>query len=378
MKPVLFFAHCLPLLSSIVWAQKIDIEKLDPNMTLEKADAKGVAWLDPRTPPFRLVGFPWISEDKVYRRLPVKPKWPIRGAVDSLANSTAGGQIQFQSDSPKILIRVKLRQISGMYHMPATGQSGFDLYVGQPGKQLYLSTTRFSASAKDYETTLFNGSKTNRHFTLNFPLYNGVESVEIGVVAGSTVNPPVPFKHEGRIVVYGTSITQGGCAARPGMAYPNILSRRLNAGFVNLGFSGNGKGEPALANLINQIGRKRLIVLDYEANAGESIRKTLGPFIDILRAADEEIAILVISKIRYAEELHNPGQLKSAQARAKFQEDLVKARRVAGDSNIHFLDGGSLLGEHADEGTVDGVHPTAFGFMKMANAIEPAIKEILK
>ena len=130
--------------------------------------------------------------------------------------------------------------------------------------------------------------------------------------------------------------------------------------------------------MINQIGRKRLIVLDYEANAGESIRKTLGPFIDILRAADEEIAILVISKIRYAEELHNPGQLKSAQARAKFQEDLVKARRVAGDSNIHFLDGGSLLGEHADEGTVDGVHPTAFGFMKMANAIEPAIKEILK
>ncbi len=378
MKPVLFFALFLSLLSPGLWAQKIDIEKLDPNMTLEKTDAKGVAWLDPRTPPFRLVGFPWIEEDKVYRRLPVKPKWQIRGAVDSLANSTAGGQIQFQSDSPKILIRVKLRQVSGMYHMPATGQSGFDLYIGQPGKQLYLSTTRFAASAKDFETTLFTGAKTNRHFTLNFPLYNGVESVEIGVVAGSTVNPPVPYEHEGRIVVYGTSITQGGCAARPGMAYPNILSRRLNAGFVNLGFSGNGKGEPALANLINQIGRKRLIVLDYEANAGESIRETLGPFIDILRAADKEIPILVISKIRYAGELHNPGQLKSAQARARFQEDLVKARRVAGDANIHFLDGGSLLGEDADECTVDGVHPTALGFMKMANAIEPAIKGILK
>ena len=189
MKPVLFFALCLSLLSPDLWAQKIDIEKLDPNMTLEKADAKGVAWLDPRTPPFRLVGFPWIEEDKVYRRLPVKPKWQIRGAVDSLANSTAGGQIQFQSDSPKILIRVKLRQVSGMYHMPATGQSGFDLYVGQPGKQLYLSTTRFAASAKDFETTLFTGAKTNRHFTLNFPLYNGVESVEIGVVAGSDGQP---------------------------------------------------------------------------------------------------------------------------------------------------------------------------------------------
>ena len=380
MKPVLFFALCLSFFISSLPAQEIEIEKLDPNMTLEKADSKGVAWLDPRTAPFRLVGFPWIGEDKIYRRLPVKPEWEIRAAVDSLANSTAGGQIQFQSDSPKILIRVKLRQPSGMYHMPATGQSGFDLYVGQAGKQLYAGTTRFAASAKDYETTLFTGTKVNRHFTLNFPLYNGVESVEIGVMAGSAVIPPEPYEHEGRIVVYGTSITQGGCAARPGMAYPNILSRRVNAEFINLGFSGNGRGEPALAKLISQIERKQLIVLDYEANAGESIRETLGPFIDILRAADPKIPILVISKIRYAGELHSAGQLKSAQARAQFQDDLVKARQAAGDSNIHFLDGGSLLGEHPDDCTVDGVHlhPTDLGFINMATAIEPVIQRILK
>lgn len=376
MNAALYLALCLLVFCPALRAQKIDIEKLDPNMTLEKADAKGVAWFDPRTPPFRLVGFPWIGEDKVYRRLPVKPQWPIRGAVDSLANSTAGGQIQFQSDSPKVLLRVKLRQASGMYHMPATGQSGFDLYVGEAAKQRYLKTTSFDAKATDYEVTLFNGSKTKRHFTLNFPLYNGVESVELGVMAGATISPPLPYAHDGRIVVYGTSITQGGCAARPGMAYTNILSRRLNMEFVNLGFSGNGKGEPALAKLINQIDRKRLIVLDYEANAGESIRKTLGPFVDILRSQDKDISILVISKIRYAGELFDPAQLEKAQARAQFQADFVKARQAGGDSNIHFLDGGSLLGEHADECTVDGVHPTALGFMKMADGIESAIKTL--
>ncbi|MFT5412591.1 MAG: hypothetical protein ACI9NC_005340, partial [Verrucomicrobiales bacterium] len=262
---------------------KIDIEKLDPNMTLENADAKGIVWFDPRTPPFRLVGFPWIGEDKIYRRLPIKPQWPIRGAVDSLANSTAGGQIHFQSDSPKIMLRVKLRQASGMYHMPATGQSGFDLYIGEPGESRYFSTTRFDAKAADYEVTLFSGAQANRHFTLNFPLYNGVKSVEVGVIAGSTIAAPLPFEAEGRIVVYGTSITQGGCAARPGMAYSNILSRRMNAEFVNLGFSGNGKGEPALAKLINQIESKRVVVLDYEANVGAGIRDTLGAFIDLLR-----------------------------------------------------------------------------------------------
>ena len=377
MKPTSTLLLALIALSSILQSQEIDIEKLDPNMTLEKADDKGVAWFDPRTPPFRLVGFPWITEEKVYRRLPVKPQWEIRGAVDSLANSTAGGQIHFQSDSPKIMLRVKLPQASGMYHMPATGQSGFDLYIGEAGKQRYFSTTRFDAKSTDYEVTLFTGAKENRHFILNFPLYNGVKSVEVGVMAGSTIAAPPPFKREGRIVVYGTSITQGGCAARPGMAYTNVLSRRVDSEFINLGFSGNGKGEPALARLINQIGRKRLIVLDYEANVGNGIRDTLGPFIDLLREKDKAIPILVISKIRYADELHDAAKLGAAQKRAKFQEELVKSRRVAGDSNIHFLDGAPLLGKHADECTVDGVHPTALGFMKMANGIEPAIRAIL-
>lgn len=363
---------------SLTQAQEIDIEKLDPNMTLEKADTNGIAWLDPRTAPFRLAGFPWIGEDNLYRRLPVKAEWPIPPAVDSLANSTAGGQIQFQSDSPKVLIRVKLRQASGMYHMPATGQSGFDLYLGKAGKQRYAGTARFDAGQKDYEVSLFTGSKANRHFTLNFPLYNGVDSVEVGVAAGATVAAPLPYQHDGRIVVYGTSITQGGCAARPGMAYTNILSRRLSTEFVNLGFSGNGKGEPELAKIINQIDRKRLVVLDYEANAGETIRETLAPFVDILREQNKDLPILIISKIRYAGELHDPGSLASAESRAKFQADFVETRRAEGDTNIHFLDGGTLLGDHADECTVDGVHPTDLGFMKMADGIEPVIKEILK
>jgi len=132
-----------------------------------------------------------------------------------------------------------------------------------------------------------------------------------------------------------------------------------------------------LAKLINQIDRKKLIVLDYEANAGESIRQTLGPFVDLLRAQDKDIPILIISKIRYSGELFGRPQLVAVQARAKFQADLVKARRAGGDANIYFLDGGMLLGEHADECTVDGVHPTDLGFMKMADGIEPVIKKIL-
>jgi len=162
------------------------------------------------------------------------------------------------------------------------------------------------------------------------------------------------------------------------MAYTNILSRRLSTEFINLGFSGNGRGEPELAKLINQIDRKRLVVLDYEANAGDSIRETLGTFVDVLREQDSDLPILIISKIRYANELYDTDSLESAEACEKFQADFVLTRRSAGDTNLHFLGGGTLLGDRADECTVDGIHPTDLGFMKMADGIEPAIRGILK
>ena len=161
------------------------------------------------------------------------------------------------------------------------------------------------------------------------------------------------------------------------MAYPNILSRRLNAEFVNLGFSGNGMGEPALAHLINQIKDKQMLILDYEANVHDKIKLTLESFIDIVRSNNKTLPILVISKIRYAAEIYNEASLKRQKSVAAFQKALVEKKKASGDHNIYYLDGGKLLGENADECTVDGIHPTDFGFMKMANGIEPVIREIL-
>lgn len=368
----------LAFVASNAFSQEFKIEELDPNMTLQKADSDGIAWFDPREKPFRLTGFGWIEQEQVYRRLPQKPEWEIRKPVDSLAWNTAGGQIHFQTDSPRILVRVKLAYASGMYHMPATGQSGFDLYLGEPGQKKYVSTSRFSAKATEYEVALLSATgKRNRHVTLNFPLYNGVKSVEVGIVAGSYLRAPLPFAKQGAVVVYGTSITQGGCANRPGMAYPNILSRRLNLEFINLGFSGNGKGEPALANLINQIEGKQLVILDYEANTHDDIKNTLENFIDLVRSASPEMPILVISKIQYAGEINNPNSMTKLVERAAWQKALVEAKRKAGDNHLHFLDGGSLLGENAEECTVDGVHPSDLGFMRMADGIEPVLRDIL-
>ncbi len=199
----------------------------------------------------------------------------------------------------------------------------------------------------------------------------------VGIEAQSRIRTPKPFSRPGKIVIYGTSITQGGCVARPGMAYSNILSRKLDVAFVNLGFSGNGRGEPALAHLINQISGTSLIILDYEANANKTIINTLGPFVNILREKHPDTPILIMSKIRYASApLGSPAD-KELMSRRDFQRNLVDERRISGDKNIYFLDGSEILGDDYDECTVDGSHPTDLGSARIADALLPAIEEIL-
>ena len=361
------------------FAQVPTAQKLDPNMSLKKADADGIVWFDPMEEPFGLVGFEWIKQDSVYRRLPVHPDWEIREAVTQLANHTAGGQIRFKTNSKKIMIKVKLRERSGMYHMPATGQSGFDLYLDEKGTQRYIRTTRFPHDSIWYQVELFNSDENQAGtFTINFPLYNGVNFLQIGLEEGASLEAPDPFNNPGKFVIYGTSITQGGCVCRPGMAYSNILSRKLGVQFVNLGFSGNGRGEPALAHLINQISGTSFIILDYEANANETIMNTLGSFVDILREKYPDISILIMSKIRYASAVVGSSAYKLLMDNRDFQKNLVAERKEAGDMHIYFLDGSEVLGDDYDECTVDGAHPSDLGSLRIADALLLAIEDILK
>ena len=178
-------------------------------------------------------------------------------------------------------------------------------------------------------------------------------------------------------MIYGTSITQGGCVSRPGSVYSNILSRKLDTEFINLGFSGNGKGEPELAHLINQISNTSFIILDYEANASETIQNTIDPFIDILRQEHTATPILIMSKIRFAEETDGSETYKQLINNRDFQESLVHKRKRKGDDNIYFLDGSTVLGDDYYECTVDGVHPTDLGSYRIAEALLTRIKQIL-
>ncbi|MEW2923135.1 SGNH/GDSL hydrolase family protein [Muricauda sp. ANG21] len=350
------------------------VEKKQVNEKME-----GVIWHDPMEQPFQLIGFEWMEKDHVFRRLPLLPERKIPQAVDDLADQTAGGQLRFQTNSNRIFLQVELSNYSNMYHMPPTGQSGFDLYIEEKGIPRYIQTSKFAHDATEYITSFAVGDNHElQTFRINFPLYNGIEFLAIGIEDGTVVRKAEPLKHKGKVVVYGTSITQGGCVSRPGMVYSNILSRKLGVEFVNLGFSGNGKGEPEIAHIINEISDLRLVVLDYEANANMTIRETIGPFVDILRMQKPNLPILIVSKIRVAYAVDGSEAFERLLDNRDYLEGMVLDRKKSGDDNIYFVDGSIILGEDYSECTVDRIHPTDLGSYRIAKALSGVIQNILE
>lgn len=359
-----------------------DALKYDVNMRPNEKAEGNVRWHNPREEEaFRIAGLAWFEQDRAWRRMPVKPNYPLPEAVDRLANHTAGGQILFRTNSSMLSVRVKLTGKAGMVHMPATGQCGVDCYIGMPGEMVYVNTTKYDLNLIEYECVLFEDrNRVMEQVVLYLPLYQGIEEIWIGLDEDAEVLPPMPYISDKKVIIYGTSITQGGCATRPGMAYPNILSRRIPMEFINLGFSGSGKGEAEVAETIAEIENPACLVLDYEANcvSTELFQETLPRFVDIYRKKHPDTPILIVSRIRYGRETRSMKLLEARTERKALQQQLVRERREQGDHNIFFCDGSTLLGkEDFFECTVDGSHPTDLGFLRMADSLTPVLKRIL-
>ena len=357
-----------------------DLTNLDKNMVVKKVDpSEKIDWYSPLEKPFAIYGLKWVEEHGLYRRLPVNKNEAIPYKVDRLADAPAGGQIHFSTDSRFVWIRTELDGISWRYHMTPVGTYGFDAYKWEDGYQRFLGITRFNEGELTYTSKIMLQEKAEMNaFTINLPLYNAVKTIEIGLVEGSTVTANTHFENKACVVVYGTSITQGSAASRPGMAYPNILSRRLDREVVNLGFSGAGKGEPALADCINRIDDKALIILDFECNTHDALKDVLEPFIERIRSKDKTTPILVLSRIHLTRDALSKWKVKRKDL-TQFQIDLVQKFKDAGDERIYFVDGRDLIDEEWKwEATVDGTHASDLGFSMMAKNLLPIVSEILR
>ncbi len=361
------------------------IEDLDPNMQVRPAAsaAGAVSWRSYRDPAFSVFGLAWYEEDgRVLRRLPARARPKVREAVWDLAQHTSGGRIRFATNSTSLRLRITQPYVE-MINMCPIGHSGLDLYVGAPGEEVYWNSVRPDLPAqragKPYETVLFEKAERKmREITLYLPVYNAVIDLSIGLDDGAVVRPPASYAHDKPMAFYGTSITQSGCASRPGNGYVPMLGQILSTDVVNLGFSGNGLGERELAELVAEV-EASVFVLDYEANAGlENMAKNLGPFVEILRKQHPETPVLIISKYFFSKIHYMPegydGAKRSAASFKKIAADL--SAKYPGP--VQFVDGWTLIGPDTPYATVDGVHPNDYGFSLMAERLAPVLKRLLQ
>lgn len=351
-------------------------ESISPEKA-RKSDKDATLWYDVRL--LGLEGQAWSDVAAPFDRLPASAESKVRGAVWSLSRNSAGLCVRFTTDAPQIQAQWTLTSANlAMPHMPATGVSGLDLYVKDDhGHWRWLANGR-PAAQTNTQSLVAELDKQPRDYLLYLPLYNGVSSVEIGLPPDAKLSPaePYPSGHTKPIVFYGTSITQGGCASRPGMVHTAIIGRKLNFPVVNLGFSGNGQMEKALGELLAEIDAA-VYVLDCLPNLNaEQVRERTEPLVKQLREKHADTPILLVEDRTYSDAFLNKGKRDHNNSSRRELRAAYERLQKAGVKGLYYLEGEKLLGDD-NEGTVDSSHPTDLGFLRQAEAFIEALKPVL-
>lgn len=341
--------------------------------------APGMDWYDPQQ--WGVEGRGWQQTARYYDRLPDQAEQSVRGAVWNLSRHSAGMLVRFQTDASDIHVRYRLLSPRlAMPHMPATGVSGVDLYVRDAaGADRWLAVSM--PKSQEVESQLVGGvdpsaDAAGRMFTLYLPLYNGLEQLEIGVPAGAGFSPKPP-RSEKPLVFYGTSIMHGACASRPGMSITGILGRRLNQPVINLGFSGNGRMEKEVGDLLAELDAAIYVVDCLPNMQAAEVRQRSVPLVEQLRRARPETPILLVEDRTYGyAHLRKGARERQRESRLALREAFGRLTG-RGLSRLYYLSGAGLLGSDG-EATTDGSHPNDLGMVRYADAYEPILREILE
>lgn len=330
-----------------------------------------VQWYDRWEKNFSFEG----CEDRAgFHRIAAESLPQLPSPVQNTAPS-AGIRLRFRSNTAVLSLKAEIMFLPDMSRMTRAGSHGFDLYVGCDGEvPVYKQTFMPESGSRQVlgEYVLPDGGRM-RDFELNFPLYNGVAQFALGLSGNARLQPAIPRRLDKPVIFYGSSITQGGCASRPGNAYVNLLAQQLQIPTVNLGFSGNAKGEPEVARYIASR-PMAAFVMDYDNNAEspEALMATHEPFFRIIREAQPSLPIVLLSRPNFDADPADGARRREVVRRT------YELARAAGDKRVWFIDGQELFEtELRDACTVDGCHPNDLGFYRMYRRIRPVLEEAL-
>lgn len=349
-----------------------DVTKVDKNFVVkDKIDKEDVKLYNVLESPFKVYGVEYL--DGCFRRIREEVAKSVSEGVHAHHKHAAGGRVRFKTDSPYIAIYTKLANAAKMPHFAFTGSIGMDLYVKEAGEERYVNTFVPKLEISEEFVSVLNvGFSGVKEYTINFPLYSGVKEMYVGLAQTAVAEEADLYKYESPIVFYGSSITQGGCASRPGNCYTSMVARRLDANHINLGFSGNAKGEDEIAKYIAGLDMS-VFVYDYDHNSPslEHLMSTHEKMFKTIREKNPDLPILFMSRPRYIWD-------ENITSRYEYIKSVYEKAKANGDKNVYFLGGKELSAACKNEGSVDNCHPNDWGFAVMADAVYDVLKEILK
>ena len=318
------------------------------------------------------------DEELLTLRMPLDIAATVNRGTHGQCIYGSGVRMRFSTNSKNLSLKV----VYGTGRVPsvctATLAFGFDIYSFSEGRETYVTSF---VPANDVEDNLnrvyskrISFTDDERFYTLNFPHFDSVKSILLGVDNGSIIGGGAPYENEEPIVFYGSSITHGASASNPGNTYQNFIAHKYNYNFYSLGFSGNACGEKTMAEYISHLPMK-VFVCDYDHNASspEKLRAMHYPFYEVIRKNNPELPYVMISRPDF---FLNP---EDSRARREVILESFRRAKESGDENVYFIDGERLFdGEFYHSCTVDGVHPNDIGFMRMGNVIGRLLHEIIE
>jgi len=368
---------CVIVVIALAGAAFAGVGEWDPNMAEKTAVVSNdVKWIDGKYLPIE--GRAFDDTEHYYDRLPANVTTNVNGGVRAMKHHTSGMLFRFESDSP--FVTFQWRPYSDTLsepNMAAPAVSGVDVYVWEGARWRYRATGMIWNSKTKVGGVTVNGHKGARYI-MNLPLYNGIRWCRLGISPKATVKP---FPHtsgvEKPVVFYGTSITQGGCASRPGLGFVNWVGRRLDVPVVGLGFAGCGKMEYEMSEHLARIDAS-CYVIDCVWNVkGAEMKARLEPFVRNLRAKRPDVPIVFAEGGSFE---FVPRKDDDPHARIETQEIHQRAvyeKLVAeGWKKLFFLSKNGMY-DDSFEGSMDRVHPNDLGMKTMTDAFAKAVREAL-
>lgn len=306
------------------------------------------------------------EKENPYHRLPEKYKEKVRDIVWDLSKCSAGMSIRFLTNSTGIHVKWNVinSPIANRNHMADTGVMGIDLYFKNGKNWQYVNTARPNGKVFD-ELLVENMDNRMKEFRLYLPLYIELTDIQIGVDKNSKIEKVV--QNSGLpIVFYGTSITQGGCASRPAMAHTNIVSRKTGTECINLGFRGNGKMEPEIADIIKEINAKFYVIECLPNMTKEQVLERTLPFVEIIRKKRKNTPIVFVENLMFENSCLDYTIAKTINDKNLVLKNEYNKIKNIGYNNLYFIGGENALGND-HEATVDGTHLTDLGFSRYAD-----------